>query len=351
MSTRRTFLKQTAATPLIVDPFLTWITNFLKFEDKIGFKCTILRPSDLLQMHFYFIDFEYEDNLIFRDQIKGNKNSRVVVRLPQQHVSEKGFPKSLGIPLDLQNNERAKSYISGFSYLVLKFKEDDDDFDIRLKSSDLMNFSRFKLVLSDSLNPETLLPPVGNLKSTKTLITLFEFPFRANLIPMSMQGLENVVRKEFDKGYLKDENEKNERLEIIKKEYINPYLSNQTNRTFSLFSNNLSIDNSNTSSKFKVDIFELWNTNLIGSKTTIENYLGGPKFIVQSKSTKDFKGVLPSSKQLNALSKLTSDLGNLDRYVESKYFNVSPYGIPLIYYMGTTRFLRELQRGLLIGNK
>lgn len=179
--TRREFIKISSIASATLLPVANAISQQLGAKD-----CEILQllngsfdrelefhviDNNLLNIHFYFINVARKKRYI----IPANESRRsfMIVRLPQQHISEKGFWEA-----DWTNNAQNKpaAFLSGFSYLAFQLWGDVVTPDIEQNKFKVAanKDKRLKFTLDNILN--------WNDESNLELITLFEW-FKLKNVP------------------------------------------------------------------------------------------------------------------------------------------------------------------------
>ncbi|WP_417367250.1 hypothetical protein [Flavobacterium beibuense] len=161
---RRTFVKTSALAAISVSPAVNALsqvfgvtTQHTKLLVDCGFRLT--NWKNLLNLEFYFVNVDYKDNNLFRKRKLlsrySQQESYMIVRLPQQHIAEQSYSVPVG-QVAPENDWRATTMISGYSYLVFRimFDIDEDKKKIPLTPSALMDWNNrrnFKLVVRQNL--------------------------------------------------------------------------------------------------------------------------------------------------------------------------------------------------------
>lgn len=126
MYNRREFLKLTGIASTSMMPLISALGKALEIEPKklsrqsgTSFNTSYefhLIDNNLLNLHFYFINTKANGK--FLQPINETSNSFMVVRLPQMHVSEKGF-------YTLKPDSLPTANLSGYSYLAFQLWPDE----------------------------------------------------------------------------------------------------------------------------------------------------------------------------------------------------------------------------------
>jgi hypothetical protein len=169
---RRTFIKVTSlASATLIPVVSTLLQSCGKNEEEIS---TILGGSfnkdlefhvidnNLLNLHFYFINVKKSGSSLVPASQDTKLKSFIIVRLPQMHVSEKGYWID-----DWKKDERKYPYsaLSGYSYLAFQLWPDKQSTDKKTKTSHPNK--RLKFTLENVLN--------WNDENNFDLITLVEW--------------------------------------------------------------------------------------------------------------------------------------------------------------------------------
>jgi hypothetical protein len=169
---RRTFIKVTTLASATLVPIVGTLAQVLgKKEEEIS---TLLGGSfnkdfefhvidnNLLNLHFYFINVKKSGSSLVPASTDTNLKSFMIVRLPQMHISEKGYWLD-----DWKKDERKYPYaaLSGYSYLAFQLWPDKQSTDKKTKTSHPNK--RLKFTLENVLN--------WNDENNFDLITLVEW--------------------------------------------------------------------------------------------------------------------------------------------------------------------------------
>ncbi len=226
---RRDFIKKgsafTLSGTLLSDPFIRFLADKLGVEPEEYIKqfdhhCDYLRPEDLLSLRFYFVGREWKGRKLVCNEKAGN--GFMIVRIPQQHVIETYITVDELHADDLNNNIQ-DAFISGYSYLTFKFK---DDKAIEYSAEELLNWRNFDLHTLHDLNnyvkpgPKSGYSPSGypnqllsenkdapyffkpySTSPFKIPTTIFELPYKLFLSPVD--PTKRILGKEGDEkvGY------------------------------------------------------------------------------------------------------------------------------------------------------
>ncbi len=323
METRRTFLKKTGCS--------SYTTSSNKLLGKFEFWDDIIRPEDLLHVRLYFINLKKHGSRLIR--IKKDRDSYIVVKLPQQHIAEQVQEYSFVVVNDLivfpddHNKHFSKSYISGFSYLTFRLPECKSS--IPYSAAGLLNWNQFELLTLDNLRsypdeipqelqnklPEDSTYPliitkemsniphplvVAKVGDSNIPVTIFELPYKMFLSPRSPFGKEN---KQIKYPY-----------QFAKENTVYKYIDNVRART---------------------SLSELWNNDLVfrqlGQNEELTNVSPTFKVVAYEESKEDVFFLPDPNKMHRSQIARLSNLNEPKRDIESDYFNISS--------LGTTTFL------------
>jgi hypothetical protein len=157
---RRDFIKNTGlfavSSVLANDPLIASFAKALAIPEEEYFKqfshqFDLFREEDLLSLRFYLVNFEEKDACLFRKRkltSEKSENSYMMVRIPQQHIIEETI--STDNLTDIENVINTKAFISGYSYLTFRLKNNIDKINLSKKS--LLNWNQFDLITLDYLD-------------------------------------------------------------------------------------------------------------------------------------------------------------------------------------------------------
>lgn len=209
-NSRRDFLKLTSLAAFAFHPTISALANFLN-TDKKDIEEWLTDEfhyfdNNLTNLHFYFINAKFLGKLLV--QIHPKDDAYMIVKIPQQHISEELLTES-EFDSDYSNSlKNTKSKISGFSYLAFKIQKkridissietlinwDNDNFsllipeekDYKLFNDEIKNFNDFKRVkpwLREEKNNETIFEFYKNIckdlfkkDDTNFPVTILEIP-------------------------------------------------------------------------------------------------------------------------------------------------------------------------------
>jgi hypothetical protein len=205
MENRRSFVKKVSLSSFILSPTVSFLAKALGISEVdsnklISFQFHLFRPKDLLDFEYSFIGaIPNKDTFSKIKYLKpsGKPASFMIVRIAQQHVSE------LFYYLDQNHyddefiskvkNAIAKSFVSGYSFLVFKIDFDKIGNKLKFNSENLLcwNADYFELVTgievsTQVVNPNYPLVIKDNFpfqKSENIPITTFELPYKLYLTP------------------------------------------------------------------------------------------------------------------------------------------------------------------------
>ena len=203
-TSRRNFIKTTSLASLTLSPVVSYLSKSLNISDadaekQISFQCHLFRPKDLLDFEFSFLGAKQNNNVF--NKIKflkpiGKSDSYMIVRIAQQHISELFFYLDQNhYDTDFISNVKdaiAKSFISGFSFLVFKVHFNIIRDELKFNSDNLLywNADYFELMTGEQvstriINPNYPLVKDGFpfLKNVNVPITTFELPYKLYLTP------------------------------------------------------------------------------------------------------------------------------------------------------------------------
>lgn len=164
---RRTFVKTSTLAAISVAPVVNALsqvfgasTDQTRLLIDCGFRLT--NWKNLLNLEFYFINVDYQDNCIFRKRKifsrYGQEESYMIVRLPQQHIAEQSYSVPANSTNEPPDGWKAVTMISGYSYLVFRimFSPNETKKKIPLTVESLMDWNNtksnnFKLVVRQNL--------------------------------------------------------------------------------------------------------------------------------------------------------------------------------------------------------
>lgn len=314
-------------------------------ESQFDHICQILRPSDLLNLTFYFFNVRLinEDHLIKKVP---DRDSFMTVRVPQQHRGEEVLDVTPSDPI-----KPSKVFTSGFSYLTFK-----------IVSKDTSNAA--KLLVYDD---DTLLA-WNDIEQYQ----LIDTPFVANYPKYNIAKLEKfysdinssypftISANPYDHPFL-FKSDTGVRIpvtlfEVPYKMYLSPIMPQTGEGTLFTFSHDneevplLELKNEEDGSL--VEIFEIWNNNLGYKKDIFQNSISPPSFKILGFANADREPtneaetdisdhavpLLPDPNQnhrehLALLSRLgykvQGDVVTRDyrRDIKSDYFNISGLGV------------------------
>lgn len=216
--TRRSFLKLTALVSTSTSPTISFLVDALGMdkvdaEKLISFQFSLFRSKDLLDLEYSFI------NVITDNWVKHNNNdypkkfsrikflckddstkqSYMIVRLPQQHVSELTFTDA-EFAAKVKNSVK-KSYVSGYSFLVFRIKFDEKFKNLTFSQDNLHNWQSDNFELNTikevneiatafqlkSLYPLVIQDQYYFVDKNKVPITTLELPYKLYLTPFPGQ--------------------------------------------------------------------------------------------------------------------------------------------------------------------
>lgn len=240
-NSRRNFIKTTGLASFMLSPTIQFIAKALgitieEAEKKLSFTFHLFRHKDLLDLHFSFINL-FPDKTTFVDgkdpEIKNryksfkdipkylsknphdSSNSFMIVRLPQQHITEELLTESEFETL--RNNDPSfivNSYISGYSYLVFKVDLFKDILPFSISNilnwnlvDDNSNHKYFSLMTGETLSaewqPKSYPLSINTVNNQKNLFSVFEIPYKLFITPYKNDDKGNNLGLRFSTNSLK----------------------------------------------------------------------------------------------------------------------------------------------------
>lgn len=211
---RRSFVKKAGIgiASVTLSPTVSFIAKALGISDVdaeklISFQCHLFRPKDLLDFEFSFIGAVPNKNSFSKTKYlkpNNNPNSYMIVRVAQQHISELFYYLTQDDPNTTTNeydndflikvkNEVAKSFVSGYSFLVFKIHFDKIGNELRFNSNNLLHWKAnyYELITGKEITTQVNVPnyplvlkdnfPFHNDNGVP--VTTFELPYKLYLTP------------------------------------------------------------------------------------------------------------------------------------------------------------------------
>ena len=121
--TRRDFIKLSSLAAFALNPTVSALARWLKVDKTDLEKCFYddefhYFRNNLTNLHFYFINAKIEGKRL--NQISDSNKAFMVVKIPQQHVSEELIREQKFKDEYSNTSKRTKSKISGFSFLSFR---------------------------------------------------------------------------------------------------------------------------------------------------------------------------------------------------------------------------------------
>ncbi|MFY7938286.1 MAG: hypothetical protein ACOVOQ_12970 [Flavobacterium sp.] len=211
---RRTFVKKAGLgiVAVTLSPTVSFVAKAFGISEEdaeklISFQCHLFRPKDLLDIEFSFIGAVPNKNTFSKTKYlkpNNNLNSYMIVRVAQQHISELFYYLTQDDPSTTANeydndflikakNEVAKSFVSGYSFLVFKIHFDRIGNELRFSSNNLLhwNANYYELVTGEKVTAQVNVPNYPLVlkdnyhfqNDNNVPITTFELPYKLYLTP------------------------------------------------------------------------------------------------------------------------------------------------------------------------
>jgi hypothetical protein len=270
---RKTFLINSSLTAFALSPVIIFLSGCLDVDEKILFEKLgdsndefHFFDNNLTNLHFYFINAKISKKQLV---LKTGKQSFMIVKIPQQHISEELLREGDLTRVDGKNQylegiKNTDSKISGFSYLAFNLYPGDANRKRRIDLSDLNalldwdNKQYFELIVPNANQYAVFESDIEKFNTNKKFI--IEKHDKETIIDFYKRTCTNLFK-------VNDDNFPVTLLEIPQGLFVTPYTGNDSSKTVKAVFSKPPIDKKQfiyNSSKGKVvrSVQEIWNSQM-----------------------------------------------------------------------------------------